>query len=238
MLVFLPDIQVAIDRRQRHGATEFAAFPVWQRQAAGGYIGLCALVLWDSRRHLWAVFRKALALSSPLDDIHEPIGYRTAILIITGVTVLLLFFCIKAGMTLWTAGIFLVSYFSISITITRMRAELEIPVHHLWYAGATGPDTIMVNIFGTKGLGPANLTTMGLFYGFNRDYRNHPQPHQLEDVKMVKLIVAKSKSIFIATISDIPLGSFGSFLLYLIMTYRMPGTHGLHVGREAFTRLQ
>ena len=141
-------------------------------------------------------------------------------------------------MTLWTPGIFLVSYFSISITITRMRAELEIPVHHLWYAGATGPDTIMVNIFGTKGLGPANLTTMGLFYGFNRDYRNHPQPHQLEDVKMVKLIVAKSKSIFIATISDIALGSFGSFLLYLIMTYRMPGTHGLHVGREAFTRLQ
>ena len=71
-------------------------------------------------------------------------------LIITGVAVLLLFFCVKAEMTLWTAGIFLASYFSISIAITRMRAELGTPVHDLWYAGATGPDTIMVNIFGTK----------------------------------------------------------------------------------------
>ena len=220
------------------GLRSLPRFPYGNEQAVGAYIGLCALALWGSRRHLWSTFRKVLALSSPLDDTHEPIRYRTATLIIIDVAVLLLFFCVKAGLTLWAASIFLISYFSISITITRMRAELEIPVHHLWYAGATGPDTIMVNIFGTKGLGPANLTTMGLFYGFNRDYRNHPQPHQLEDVKMVKLIVAKSKSIFIATISDIALGSFGSFLLYLIMTYRMPGTHGLHVGREAFTRLQ
>ena len=119
-----------------------------------------------------------------------------------------------------------------------MRAELGTPVHDLWYAGATGPDTIMVNIFGTKRLGPANLTTMGLFYGFNRDYRNHPQPHQLEGFKMAELIVVKSKSIFIATIFAIVVGSFGSFLPYLIMTYRMPEAHGLHVGREAFTRLQ
>ena len=55
---------------------------------------------------------------------------------------------------------------------------------------------------------------------------------------MVELIAVKSKSIFIATIFDIVLGSFGSFLLYLIVTYRMSGPHGLNVGREALTRLQ
>ena len=46
---------------------------------------------------------------------------------------------------------------------------------------------------------------------------------------MVELIAvkSKSKSIFIATIFDIVLGSFGSFLLYLIVTYRMSGPHGL-----------
>jgi len=220
------------------GLRSLPRFLYGNEQAAGAYIGLCALALWGSRRHLWAVFRKVLGLSSPLDDTHKPIRYRTVTLIIIGVAVLLLFFCVKAGLTLWAAGIFLALYFSISIAITRMRAELGTPVHDLWYAGATGPDTIMVNIFGTKRLGPANLTTMGLFYGFNRDYRNHPQPHQLEGFKMAELIVVKSKSIFIATIFAIVLGSFGSFLLYLIMTYRMPEAHGLHVGREAFTRLQ
>ena len=220
------------------GLRSLPRFPYGNEQAVGAYIGLCALALWGSRRHLWSIFRKVLVLSSPLDDTHEPIRYRTATLIIIGVAVLLLFFCVKAGLTLWASGIFLVSFFSISIAITRMRAELGTPVHDLWYAGASGPDTIMVNIFGTKGLGPANLTTISLFYGFNRDYRNHPQPHQLEGFKMAELMKIKSNSIFIATIPAIVMGSFGSFLLYLIMTYRMPGAHGIFVGREAFTRLE
>ena len=220
------------------GLRSLPRFPYGNEQAVGAYIGLCVLALWGSRRHLWSIFRKVLVLSSPLDDTHEPIRYRTATLIIIGVAVLLLFFCVKAGLTLWASGIFLVSFFSISIAITRMRAELGTPVHDLWYAGASGPDTIMVNIFGTKGLGPANLTTISLFYGFNRDYRNHPQPHQLEGFKMAELMKIKSNSIFIATIPAIVVGSFGSFLLYLIMTYRMPGAHGIFVGREAFTRLE
>ena len=193
------------------GLRSLPRFPYGNEQAVGAYIGLCVLALWGSRRHLWSIFRKVLVLSSPLDDTHEPIRYRTATLIIIGVAVLLLFFCVKAGLTLWASGIFLVSFFSISIAITRMRAELGTPVHDLWYAGASGPDTIMVNIFGTKGLGPANLTTISLFYGFNRDYRNHPQPHQLEGFKMAELMKIKSNSIFIATIPAIVMGSFGSF---------------------------
>ena len=79
---------------------------------------------------------------------------------------------------------------------------------------------------------------MGLFYGFNHNYRNPPSHIKLENFKMVELIAVKSKSIFIATIFDIVLGSFGSFLLDLIVTYRMSGPHGLNVGREALTRLQ
>jgi len=213
-------------------------FPYGNEQAAGAYIGLCILALWGSRRHLWAVVKKSLGFQGQFDDADEPIRYRTALLIIVGVAGLLLFFGFKAGMTLWAAGVFFVLYFAISIAVTRMRAELGTPVHDLWYAGSTGPDTIMATVFGTKRLGPANLTVMELFYGFNRDYRNHPQPHQLEGFKMAESMNVKSKSMFIVTIPAIVLGSFGSFLLYLIMTYRMPYAHGQHVGWEAFTRLQ
>jgi len=213
-------------------------FPYGNEQAAGAYIGLCILALWGSRRHLLAVVKKSLGFQGQFDDSDEPIRYRTALLIIVGVAGLLLFFGFKAGMTLWAAGVFFVLYFAISIAVTRMRAELGTPVHDLWYAGSTGPDTIMATVFGTKRLGPANLTVMELFYGFNRDYRNHPQPHQLEGFKMAESMNVKSKSMFIATIPAIVLGSFGSFLLYLIMTYRMPYAHGQHVGWEAFTRLQ
>ena len=220
------------------GFRSLPRFPYGNEQAAGAYIGLCALALWASRRHLWAVIKKALGFPEQLDDSDEPIRYKTILLIIIGIIGLLLIFGFKAGMTLWVAGVFLALYFAISIAITRMRAELGTPVHDLWYRGSTGPDTIMATIFGTKRLGPANLTVMELFYGFNRDYRNHPQPHQLEGFKMAELMNVKSKSIFIATIPAIVLGSFGSFLLYLIMTYRMPYAHGTHVGWEAFGRLR
>ena len=142
------------------GLRSLPRFPYGNEQAVGAYIGLCALALWGSRRYLWSISRKLLTLSSPLDDTHEPIKYRTATLIIIGVAILLLFFCVKAGLTLWASAIFLASYFSISIAITRMRAELSTPVHDLWYAGASGPDTIMVNILCTKRLGSANLTTI------------------------------------------------------------------------------
>jgi len=220
------------------GIRGLPGFPYGNEQAAGAYIGLCVLALWGSRRHLGAVLKKALGFSGQSNDSEEPIRYRTVLLIIIVIAGLLLIFGFKAGMTLWAAGVFLALYFAISVAITRMRAELGTPVHDLWYRGATGPDTIMATIFGTKRLGPENLTVMELFYGFNRDYRNHPQPHQLEGFKMAELMNVKSKSIFKATIPAVVLGSFASFLLYVVMTYRMPYAHGTHVGWESFGRLR
>lgn len=205
-------------------------------------MALCVLALWASRRYLWQVMKTAFGYSrgeaSALDESSEPVRYRTVMIMIIVTASLLLIFCVKTGMSLWVAVIFLGIYFAISIAVTRMRAELGTPVHDLWYAGSTGPDTIMVTLLGTRRLGPTNLTVMELFYGFNRDYRNHPQPHQLEAFKMAELMKIQSRSVFIATIPAIILGTFGSFLLYVMMTYRMPYAHGAHVGWESFGRLR
>ena len=44
------------------GLRSLPRFPYGNEQAAGAYIGLCALALRGNRRHLWAVFRKVLGL--------------------------------------------------------------------------------------------------------------------------------------------------------------------------------
>ncbi len=220
------------------GIRSLPRFPYGNEQAAGAYICLCVLALWASRRHLWRVMKTVLSLPGGSNDSEEPIRYRTVLIMLIGAAGLLLIFCVRAGMTLWAAGIFFGLYFAIAVAVTRMRAELGTPVHDSWYAGSTGPDTMMVTLLGTRRLGPNNLAVMELFYGFNRDYRNHPQPHQLEGFKMAELMRVESRSVFIATIPAIILGSFGSFLLYLIMTYRMPYAHGTHVGWESFNRLR
>jgi len=224
------------------GIRSLPRFPYGNEQAAGAYIGLCVLALWASRRYFWQVMKTAFGYSSGkasvLDDSSEPVRYRTVLIMIIVAASLLLIFSVRAGMSLWVAVVFLGVYFAISVAVTRMRAELGTPVHDLWYAGSTGPDTIMVTLLGTRRLGPTNLTVMELFYGFNRDYRNHPQPHQLEGFKMAELMKIQSRSVFIATIPAIILGAFGSFLLYVMMTYRMPYAHGTHVGWESFGRLR
>ena len=62
-------------------------FPYMNEQASGGYIALCVIVLWASRRHLMRVFTKAFGGEPELDDRHEPISYRTAVFGLVGVMV-------------------------------------------------------------------------------------------------------------------------------------------------------
>ena len=75
-------------------------FPYGNEQAVGAYIGLCILALWSSRRYLWSVFRKILTLSRVPDDSQEPSQYRLVSLTTIVVSILLLVFCVKAGLTL------------------------------------------------------------------------------------------------------------------------------------------
>ena len=49
--------------------------------------------------------------------------------------VLLIAFSVIAGMSIWTAVLFFAIYFTLSVGITRMRAELGSPVHDLHRAG-------------------------------------------------------------------------------------------------------
>ena len=49
-------------------------FMAWQQ--AGSYIVFVLMMLWTARRHLTAVFRKAVGLGKGIDDSPEPIGYR------------------------------------------------------------------------------------------------------------------------------------------------------------------
>ena len=49
-------------------------FNAWQQ--AGAYIVFVLMMFWGARRHLTAVFKKAVGLDRTVDDSAEPIGYR------------------------------------------------------------------------------------------------------------------------------------------------------------------
>lgn len=79
----------------------------------------------------------------------------------------------------------------------------------------------MVTIFGTRKLGPSNLTVMSLYWGFNRGYRAHPMPHTLEAFKLAEQGKIEKGRLSIAMIIAAALSAFFSYWVFIEMSYRL-----------------
>jgi len=159
-------------------------FPYILEQSAGAYLGVAASVLWIGRHYLGEVFRTAFGKTRPLDDSTEPMTYRAALLGIAGSLAGLVLFAVWSGVTLGAAVAFFALYLLLSLSVTRMRAELGSPAHDLRW---TGPDHLLSVIVGPRDLSKSTLAFFSLAWGFNRNYRTHPMPHQMEGLQMARV---------------------------------------------------
>src|SRR5207302_10532311 len=94
-------------------------------------------------------------------------------------------FCRAAGMTPVMIVVFFLIYFLLAVSITRMRAELGPPAHDLH---VSGPDSTLPTILQSDRIARPDLAMFSMFYGFNRAYRSHPMPIQLEGFKIAERI--------------------------------------------------
>jgi hypothetical protein len=218
------------------GFQSLPQFPYIKPQASGAYIGLCMLALFQSRKYIVSTLRKAFVGDEKIDDASEPMRYRWAFLGIIGGMALLVFFSSKAGMSIWVAFIYFFIYFTISIAMTRMRAELGPPAHELEYGG---PNEIMTNFIGTRRLGARNLTIFSLYMFFNRCYRSHPMPHQLEGFKLAEQTGMENRKIVFAMLLASAVGILSLFWTTLFANYRGSGGPLLSwFPQSAFDRLR
>jgi len=192
--------------------------------------------MWVSRRHLGLVLRKIFGRKSAIDDSDEPMSYRAAALgmIIGGI--LLLVFCYEAGMSLWVAVLFFVVYFALITSITRMRAEMGVPVHDMHNGG---PDQLMATLFGTRFLGARNLSVFSLFWFFNRAHYSDVMPYQLETFKLAERTRSSSRNMLIAMVVSVFLGILATFWSFLHSSHQVGMAGRLEwFGWEPFNRLQ
>jgi len=216
------------------GVHHLPKFPYIEEQTSGAYIGLCVLAIWMTRRHIRRVFVAIFRGGSPEDRIGEPISYRTAAAgLLIGPTILIVF-SLKAGMTFWVSVIFFTLYFILAIGITRMRAELGSPVHDLHRAGA---HLMMVNTIGTRHFSVGNLTMFSFYQFFNRAYRGHIMPHQLEGFKLAERSRMNTQRFFWALTLAACVSSMTSFWAILDTSYRF-GVPNIGKVNESFGRLQ
>lgn len=210
-------------------------FPYLNYQAFGAYAAFLISAVWLSRHYFTEVYRKVVGLPSTLDDSNEPITYRSAVIGIIIGYILLVAFCMAMGMSWWLAVVFFLVFFGLSIAITRMRAELGTPVHDLHF---TGPDWTLPEVFGTRNFSAQDLTQMTILFWFNRAYRYHPMPHQLEGFKMAERTGSSYRRYFWMMMLAGAVGAVAAFwaMLHLNYIYGATAKAGTF-GPEAYNRL-
>jgi hypothetical protein len=231
-----------------YGYSDIPGFPYVEAQSFGGYIGIALFALWVSRRHFIRIWRGLLNPKLDLQDAGEPVPYRWAALGLAAGCVGVFLFCRAAGMSPAVIAAFFLVYFALSIAITRIRAELGPPAHDLHMAG---PDSMFPQLTDARHFRGSELAMFSMFYGFNRAYRCHPMPIQLEAFKMAghsgapERAGSRYRSLFWAMLLAIVVGSVCGFWANIEQCYRYgaagkigPPNIYLIYGSEAWNRMQ
>ncbi|MBC7287790.1 MAG: hypothetical protein H5T86_07050 [Armatimonadetes bacterium] len=159
-----------------------AGAPYLDQQAAGAWLALALVALIATRTHFAEVWRHLRGFETRLRDADEPMPYSWAVAGIVGGFTFLVIFSAQAGMSVPTVLLFLTIYYLLSIAMTRVRAELGTP-HEIYFVN---PHRIIVELVGVRNISPRDLTALSTTYWFNRCYRCHPMPCQLEGFKMAE----------------------------------------------------
>ena len=190
--------------------------PYINSQSFGAYMAFAVFSVWIGRRYLKDVLNKAVGRSSDLDDTEEPLSYRTAIVGALAGFAALVIFSYYAGMSVWVGVMFFAIYFALAVAVTRMRAEFGTPVHDLHF---TGPDITMTTVAGHRLFSGSDLTVMSLYFWFNRAYRTHPMPHQLEGMYMTGRVGVARRGFSWALMLAGALGTLCAFWALIHLNY-------------------
>ena len=218
---------------------EGTGYPYINYQGFGAYMGIFLIAVWRGRKYLQNLSGSGAKVNSTATR-DEPLSRRTLILAFIAGIAFLIFFCLKAGMSLWAILVFFGLYFAFSTAVSRMRAELGSPMHDLHY---TGPERVMVAAVGTRQLGPNNLSMFSFFWFFTRTFDSHPMPHQLEGFKLASTSGIRSRFMLFAILAALFVGILSQFWALISIPYRLGAVHEMsHVpliyGAEPWRQLQ
>lgn len=238
----------------------FASIVGWQDlhlndRVSGAWVGIAVLALWSGRRHLARFLKQVMAglagFAGSLGigigkqrlealDAEEPLSYRTLAALTVLSLALVVGFCYAAGMSLWAIAAFYLLFIAFAVAIGRVRAELGPPYHEVI---GINPRQMMVEIFGSRRLGGANLTIVTFLYAFDRDHRSHPMPNQVESLWIGMRSGMSKRMLLLGMASAIGFGAFITLWSYLQIAYhygalaRCRGWVG-RFGWESFNPLQ
>ena len=229
-LVFLLVLESGTDIGQRAWTRYYAGVPLRLAADNGGGIssspashsGADAASFSALRKHIFRGYNAP----GEIDDSREPMRYRWAAFGLVGGLIFLFVFSHRGGMALWTIGLYFLIYYLLSMSLTRIRAEVGPPTIRTY---AT-PHGILTDIFGTRILSHGSLTMMRLYLTFNRGSRANPMPHTLEGFKLADESGMRSGRLIVAMMFAAVVGILASFWAYLLVGYNIGVVSDLGTG--------
>lgn len=196
------------------------ALPYLGEQSYGAWFVLFGYSMWVGRKYFGELGRSIWeGRLSDETGAQDPMSLRAALLAIVAGSAFLVYFCLKAGMTILSVIPFLGFVFLIHTALTRVRAELGPPAHEM--AGDMHAARLQVMIAGSRNVGARNLTIFPLFWWLTgRGYRTTPMPFQLEGLKMAEISGAEPTRLAGAMALAFLLGGVFSYWAAIHLTYQ------------------
>ena len=150
----------------------------FSQHGMGAMLTFGILILWSVPRQVKYAWKAAFHGGQADKDGQN---YRWAFIGI-GISLIVIFaYFWRMGLTMYWAVAFFSVYFIIALALTRIRAEVGAS-HEIYFIN---PQRFLFELFGSSGLiQPRDMTIMQSMYWFNRAYRAHPMPNQLEALQL------------------------------------------------------
>jgi hypothetical protein len=209
--------------------------PFLIEQAWGAWMAFAGLAVWSARRHLGAIWRTVRGLSGGIDDSREPMRYRTACAGLALGLAYLTGFWVQAGGSAPVILLYFILYYALFAAVTKMRAEIGPPTHEL---GSMATTRMVVELFGSRNLGPGTLVSFALLWFNNRMVRSHQMPVQLEGFKMAERAQIDYRRLSLAMMGAVLVGLLSGYWALLSDAYGSKGARGVGFAAETYRQLQ
>jgi hypothetical protein len=197
-----------------YGYTDIPRFPFVLEQTAGGFAAIALTTLYTGRRALAESLRAVVAGTPP--DWREALSPRMAWggFLLSGAAVFAFFNAI--GMAWWVNLFVLAGYLLIAVAAARIRAELGAPAHD---PGGDAPMRVLTLFFGTDALRQTDMAAFVPLHSFNRGYRAHPMPTQMEGLYAGERSGVGMRGMFWALVAAVSIGALSGFLTNISLHY-------------------
>ncbi|MBM3216567.1 hypothetical protein FJZ36_16845 [Candidatus Poribacteria bacterium] len=210
-------------------------------QSVGAWIALGLIPLWLGRRYFLGIARGIWTRGSEHRNGSdgEAVSFRSAAVgVLVGIAALGAIWA-RAGMSLWVFAAYFALYFPMVVGITRSRAEIGPPVHTLIYMD---PGRTLVTAFGTRAMGPRNMSLVTLLYPLTRCFRANPMPSQLESLRIAERAAIPPRRVLLGFLGAVAVGTLITFWVYLDVFYRLGAANRargwvVYMGYETYNRL-